>query len=295
MEAKEARMKRLPAKALNRGLQRFRQGFSLGQEAPSIDVIPHKRMADMRHVHADLVRAAGLQTAGDKRSTVAKTLFQGVVRQCAAPAGAGDRLPSAVSDISVQGSIDRADMGFRHPPNKGVVLAKEHAIAAVPGELHGKGCVRGVILGDDENAGRILVEPVDDPRPFDAADAGKTVSAMRDERVDQRPAAVSSARMHHKPGRLVDDDDVCIFVEDFERDILRLRLCGRGRRNLKDDVRPSSEARVRVVQNLAAQAYLAVLDERLQTAPRKPFSMAREESVEPVAGRLGLDQKRALL
>ena len=33
----------------------------LGQESPSVDRVPHERMADMRHMDADLVRPAGLQ------------------------------------------------------------------------------------------------------------------------------------------------------------------------------------------------------------------------------------------
>src|SRR5437660_242503 len=44
-----------------------------------------------------------------------------------------------------------------------------------------------------------------------------------DRSVDQRAARMSRGRMHHEAGRLVDDDDVLVLVDDVERDILSLR------------------------------------------------------------------------
>ena len=115
-------------------------------------------------------------------------------------------------------------MGFRHAPDKGVVFAVEHPVAAVIGELRGEAVVRRVVLGDDQEPGRVLVEPVHDARPPDAADPGKAFAAMRDQRVDQRAGLVPGAGMHDEPGRLVDDDEVVVLEDDVERDRLGLRL-----------------------------------------------------------------------
>ena len=79
-------------------------------------------------------------------------------------------------------------------------------------------------LGDDHDAGRVLVEAVDDAGPLDAADARQAVAAMVDQRVDQRAGPVAGARMDDQPGRLVDDDQVVVLVENVERDVLALRL-----------------------------------------------------------------------
>ena len=64
------------------------------------------------------------------------------------------------------------------------------------------------------------------PGPLDAADARKAVAAMMDQRVDQRAGPVAGAGMDDEPGRLVDDDELVVLVEDVERDRLALRLAG---------------------------------------------------------------------
>ncbi len=56
--------------------------------------------------------------------------------------------------------------------------------------------MRGVVLGDDQQSRRSLVEAMHDAGTLDAADAGEAVAAMGDERVDERSAGVSGARMH---------------------------------------------------------------------------------------------------
>ena len=63
---------------------------------------------------------------------------------------------------------------------------------------------------------------MDDARPLLAADAAEIVDVM-EQRVDQRAAVVSGGRMHDHAGRLVDDDEVAILVEDRQRQRFRLR------------------------------------------------------------------------
>ena len=58
---------------------------------------------------------------------------------------------------------------------------------------------------------------------------------MGDQRVDQRSGRVARGRMHHEAGRLVDDDDVVVLVDDVERDILALRLGIGGFRHVDYD------------------------------------------------------------
>ena len=79
------------------------------------------------------------------------------------------------------------------------------------GELRGQRLVRLVVLGDHHQPGGVLVEPVHDARPLDAADAGKAGAAMGDQRVDQRAGLVAGGRMHDQAFRLVDDDDVVVL------------------------------------------------------------------------------------
>ena len=74
------------------------------------------------------------------------------------------------------------------------------------------------------------------------------VAAMGDQRVDQRAVGIARGRMDDEPGRLVDDDEILVLVDDVERDILALRRGGHGRRHL--DTRKSSPGLTLILASL---------------------------------------------
>ena len=65
--------------------------------------------------------------------------------------------------------MPRARVG--HAPDEREIGALERAGAAMVGELRREALMGPVVLGDDEQAGRVLVEAVDDAGPLHAADA----------------------------------------------------------------------------------------------------------------------------
>ena len=79
-----------------------------------------------------------------------------------------------------QRRVNRAGKACRATPDDGQIGAFQRAGAAMVGKLRGQMAVRGVVLGHNHNAGRILVEAVDDPGAAHAANAGKAVTAMVD-------------------------------------------------------------------------------------------------------------------
>ena len=98
-------------------------------------------------------------------------------------------------------------------------------------ELPGKTFVRLIGLCDHQQAGRVLVDPVDDARPRDAANARKLAFAMVEQRIDQSPVRISGCGMNHHTGRLVHDDQMLILEHKIDRDILRPGLGFDGRRD----------------------------------------------------------------
>ena len=145
--------------------------------------------------------------------------------------------------------------------------------------------MRGVVLGDDEQSRGSLVEAMHDAGTLDAADAGKAVAAMGDERVDERSACVSGARVHDEVRRLVDDDDVAILVDDVEIDGLggglrRLRLRHQNAERFArfDPVGPISYGRA------VRAADVAGADQRLDAGAAQPFDALGEQLVEADAG-----------
>ena len=81
-----------------------------------------------------------------------------------------------------------------------------------------------VVLCDDDDAARLAVKPMHDPRSFRAADI--QVGTMREDRVDERAVMVSCRRMHDHPRGLVDDEQIGIFVQNIEWDFFGAR-CAR--------------------------------------------------------------------
>lgn len=84
----------------------------------------------------------------------------------------------------------------------------------------------GVVLGDDEEAGGVFVDAVDDAGAGDAADAGKGVAAMGEEGVYQRHVGVAGGGVDGEAGGFVDDEEVVVFVDDIEGDSLRFDVGG---------------------------------------------------------------------
>jgi hypothetical protein len=89
------------------------------------------------------------------------------------------------------------------------------------------------VPGDHQQPARIAVEAVDDPRSLDTGDPapGRSV-AVGQEGVDQGVAGMARRRVDDQPGRLVEDEQVVVLVDDRQRDL------GRGleieRRRLRD-------------------------------------------------------------
>src|SRR5690606_20773989 len=67
--------------------------------------------------------------------------------------------------------------------------------------------------GPEEQAGGALVEAVDDPGPVGLADAGD-LRVAGEQAVDQRPLVPPGTRVDDDAGRLVDDDQVVVLVDD---------------------------------------------------------------------------------
>ena len=93
---------------------------------------------------------------------------------------------------------------------------------------------------------------------------------MMDQRVDQRAGPVAGAGMDDQPGRLVDDDQLGILVEDVERDRLALRARPAPARACATATRsPAASLRLGFGDRRAADADRALPDQRLHAAARK--------------------------
>src|SRR5438552_11247460 len=76
-----------------------------------------------------------------------------------------------------------------------------------------------LVLGNEDDAARVAVEPVDDAWPVVAVQTAE-LAEVELQSVDERAAPVSLGRVDDHVGRLVDDGEVFILVENLERNIL---------------------------------------------------------------------------
>ncbi len=173
-------------------------------------------------------------------------------------------------------------------PDHRATLAEAHAHRGeavahlrVVGELRRQRLVRGVGLGHHHQPGGVLVEPVHDARPLDAADAGQAGAAVGDQRIDQRAGFVAGGRMHDETFRFVDDDDVVVLVDDVERDVLRFRLGGNGGRHVDCDRIARGDMISGVANGPGADRNRTCEDQGFQSRPRQLRRSRRQHAVEP--------------
>ena len=134
------------------------------------------------------------------------------------------------------------------------------ALEIVRVKLHLQRHQRRLVLGHDHDARGVLVEPVHDARPPLAADADERVAAVMQERVDQRARLVRRRRMHDHARRLVDDDEVRVFVDDRERNVLGAIFDGDRRRRRQHDALVRPHLARRRAHLAAGDGDLALLD-----------------------------------
>ena len=127
--------------------------------------------------------------------------------------------------------------------------------------------MRPVGLGDHQEAARILVEAVHDPRPHHPADAGKARAAMRNEGIDQGSGLVPRRGMDDQAGRLVDDDEVVVLVDDVEGDRFRPRLGRHRRRHRHDDLLAGTDDPARLGDRHPVDGHRAVDDQGFRARP----------------------------
>ena len=90
--------------------------------------------------------------------------------------------------------------------------------------LFGKAFMGFVGLSGDHDSRRIFIQSMNDARADDAIDAGQFPLTVVEQGIDQGPVIVSGCRMNDHPARLIDDDDILIFINDIERNIFGLNV-----------------------------------------------------------------------
>ena len=184
----------------------------------AIGGVVEEGMADMAHVGTDLVGAAGLEDAfyeGD----IAEALFD-------APVGDGvladlgvvvDGHDAAVFLGAGEIADDGAGVFVEVAPDEGVVFALDGVIEELLGEV-GLGLF---VLGEEEESGGVFVDTVAEIGLDGLAGLVGLDLIVVGEGVEEGAGIVAVSGMDDEAWLLVDDEDVVVFVDDGEWDVLR--------------------------------------------------------------------------
>jgi len=164
-----------------------------------------------------------------------------------------------------------------------------------PGELGRECLVSQIILGDEQDPGRVAVEAMDDSRPRFPAHPRERLQMVQ-QGVDQRSAADSCAQVDHHPRRLVDGNHVVILIQDFERDRLRIRSQRRWRLRLNPNALPAAQPVAGLDRLGSRQAFdsgLALSNQLLNARASQRGKPRRQEPVQALAA-IGITGGKAL-
>ncbi len=171
----------------------------------------------MFEMHADLVRAPRFRPAFEKAqfSLRGEQTPRGLGRS--RPLAMGHGHPLAVDRMPCDGGRDHAGRGARFPPHHREVNFLRGAFR----ELARQCGVGRVVFGQEDAAARVLVQPVHHARPRRGS-SGREPAGVVQHGVDQGAGAIPHGGVHDQPRRFVQAEEILVFVEDFERDVLRL-------------------------------------------------------------------------
>ena len=179
----------------------------------TINRIPDYRVPQVSQMHPNLVRTASLDL-NIKKSQATEFSMHPVVRYGFSAARAYTHalaLTRMPSNRLLNGSAcDQIAL------DQGLVPSSDFTCLKLSGQ-----CRAGFrIMRYCHKSGRVPIQPVHDPRPRHFGGGWKVVQ----ESILDRPARMSGSRVHDLPGRLVQDDQVFVGINNSQWQVLWLAL-----------------------------------------------------------------------
>lgn len=102
-------------------------------------------------------------------------------------------------------------------------------------ELMGQGFVCGIGFCDNDESAGVFVEAMDDAEPFGAAAFGELISAVMQQRVDERAGGMARCGMNNESGRFIDDEKGLILGDNIEGNVFRFQRGQADERGVVDE------------------------------------------------------------
>ena len=190
-----------------------------------------------------------------------------------------ERMARRITAVAADGRLDPPRARARAAADEHEVLAHEPTSTQEPLEPT-MGLVRP---GHDEQARGVTVQPVDDSRPLRLS---ASLDRLLEQALDERAVGMAGRRMDDDPRRLVHDQQVLVLVGDSKAlDPLRRERvsCALPEARAPPPPRPPVDGSSDAVHRPRAPRRRY---EPLGPRPRAHLLAAREEAIQPLAGRL---------
>jgi hypothetical protein len=210
-----AGMEGLSAQIFEGGFRALRKPFSACEEPLAIEGISEERVAEMAKMNPDLVGSACFEPAFNQRRLARKIkAFHNPVMRDGLAASRPHRHLLTIDERAAERRGNDAFGAAGPSPDKGLIGPLDPAVTPMSSKKFAQSLMSLVGLGDDKKPGGVLVEAVNDAWTADAADAGETVPAMGDKRIDQGSRMMAGSGVNDETCRLVDDDEMGILIHD---------------------------------------------------------------------------------
>ena len=173
----------------------------------TIDRIPQKRMTKTGHMDTNLMRPACFQTALDKRIAIQST--QNLIMSDGWLAiFIIDRHFLSICRMTADRGIHRPLIVFQIAVDDCIILSGYRMSL----ELGGYRLVGLIVFADDQYPRSIFVNSVNNSRAQHTVDPRKISPAVIHQPIDQRAGIVACRRMNHHIFRLIDQQNVLVFI-----------------------------------------------------------------------------------
>lgn len=206
------------------GVKHQAAGLLCGFAGFAIDWIADERCALVMKVDTDLMGAAGVKVAADERGEAGRVSSEDFV------IGDGGFSPGWIDDCHFLAihrmATDVGKNGIFGGLGDALGDGKVKFFHRSTGKLVDEGLVGDVGLGDNDAAGRVLVEAVNDAGTLDAADAGELPAAVVKKGIDEGTIGIARSGVNDHAGGFIDDDQILILEQDFQWNFLSLIMKG---------------------------------------------------------------------
>lgn len=253
--------------------------------SPAVGCVSQDRMAEVREVHPDLVRAAGFESRLHE-CHVGEPAQDAIRRARLAPAPLAHAHARSIALPPPDRDVDPPRVAPHDAVHQRQVPLPDDPVLELPAERS----VRRLALGDHHDPGRLPIQAVDDARPFHPADARK-VSTMREQGVHERACGPAGAGMHDEPGGLVEDQYVRVLPQDVEGDRLGRQGEGFGVGDDERDPLAGPDGMSRLLR-AAVHEGIRALDQILYARSREAADPGKKR-IQPLPGVRRLDGEEA--